>query len=183
MKIRFSVLQLLSIMIAALVFSTSFPSPSMAQYDSVEAAKTDAKADAKADTNKFFWVATGCGASLLTLGIAGLMLNKYISQTGSASYRRIDQPDVKRAVDRYDDLAVVVALVPYSVASSAVWGASKSYKLSPPTARLIGKPPQYIDVYTTTYKKQKEDTQSTWGLVGLAVGSVAGLVYLLSILD
>ena len=185
MKIRslkLNIHQLVSLLMVILTFILSFPTVATAQYDdSVEAAKRDAKADAKADTNEFLWFATTCGVSIGTLVIAGLIIEHHLDETGSAYYSQVEAAE--SAIARVDEIVVTAALLPYSVGTGAIWGIGKFYQLSPPTARFMGKSPQYIQAYTTAYKEQKVNTRSNWSLLGLVVGSAVGLAYIFLILE
>ncbi len=52
------------------------------------------------------------------------------------------------------------------------------YQPDPPLSRLMGKPPVYVDVYTSTYKSKRGNIQARWASAGCVSGCVVvgGLV-------
>lgn len=46
------------------------------------------------------------------------------------------------------------------------------YRPNPPLSRLIGKSPEYVDVYTSAYKSKRETIQVQWASVGCLTGGV-----------
>ena len=55
------------------------------------------------------------------------------------------------------------------------------YQPAPPTERLVGKTPEYVDTYTSTYKSQRGNEQFAWAATGCLTGggAVALIIYLL----
>lgn len=53
------------------------------------------------------------------------------------------------------------------------------YRPAPPVSRLIGRTPEYVDVYTSTYKTKRGSVQASWASAGCLSGGAA--VTLLSI--
>ena len=49
---------------------------------------------------------------------------------------------------------------------------SYSYRPGPPPSRLIGKSPEYISAYTTTYKSKRGNIQALWTSAGCLTGCV-----------
>lgn len=47
------------------------------------------------------------------------------------------------------------------------------YRPAPPLARLMGKSPEYVDVYTSTYKSKRGTIQAQWAAAGCLGGGVA----------
>ena len=47
------------------------------------------------------------------------------------------------------------------------------YQPDPPLARLMGKSPEYVDVYTSTYKSKRGNIQAQWATAGCLSGGVA----------
>ena len=181
MKIQLNVLQLFSMLTVSLILSTSFLSVATAQYDSAEAAKTAATDDAKADTNKLAWFTTGLGCSILTLYLGGLAIDKYLS-TFSPVYE-YNNPELNRKVDEISGSFAASLIGLGTAAFSATYWFSGIYESSPPTARLAGKSPQYVNAYTDAYMQERKKTQQSWTFWGLAAGGGLGLMYLLSILE
>lgn len=52
------------------------------------------------------------------------------------------------------------------------------YQPDPPLSRLMGKSPEYVDVYTSTYKSKRGNIQARWASAGCISGCVVvgGLV-------
>ena len=53
------------------------------------------------------------------------------------------------------------------------------YQPDPPLSRLIGKSPEYVDVYTQTYKSKRGNIQALWASTGCISGCavMGGLVF------
>lgn len=178
---KLNIHQLFSLLMVILTFSTSFPAVATAQDDSVEAAERDAKVDAKADTNELLWFAAGCGVSIVTFGVAGLVTERYIRAVSPLA--ESEHPDAERVLaENSESFAALLVVGGGCLLGSAHWGA-EAYQPSPPSARLMGKPPQYINAYVAAYKKQKGKTQSKWIDWGLVTGGAVGLIYFISLID
>lgn len=51
------------------------------------------------------------------------------------------------------------------------------YRPAPPVSRLIGRTPEYVEVYTSTYKSKRGNVQARWASAGcLSGGAAVGLV-------
>lgn len=51
------------------------------------------------------------------------------------------------------------------------------YRPAPPVSRLIGRTPEYVDVYTSTYKSKRGSVQASWASAGcLSGGAAVGLI-------
>ena len=51
------------------------------------------------------------------------------------------------------------------------------YRPAPPVSRLIGRTPEYVDVYTSTYKTKRGSVQASWSSAGcLSGGAAVGLL-------
>lgn len=51
------------------------------------------------------------------------------------------------------------------------------YQPAPPLSRLVGKTPDYVSVYTSTYKSKRGNIQASWASAGcLSGGAVVGLI-------
>ena len=46
------------------------------------------------------------------------------------------------------------------------------YRPSPPLSRLVGKSPEYVAVYTQTYKSKRGNIQARWASAGCVTGGV-----------
>ena len=59
---------------------------------------------------------------------------------------------------------------------AAVIIAARTSKVSPPTARLMGKSPEYVSVYVKTYTSLVKHKRQQYAIMGCAVGSLASAV-------
>ena len=114
-------------LMAVLIFSVPFITFAQQNTGNVLAI-TEAKRDAEADVNKWVWRGAGVAAlGCITLGFIGGIL----------------------ATDSYGGgflgSGVGCLVPPISI---------YSYKSGPPPERLIGKSPEYVKVYTETYKSK-----------------------------
>ena len=51
------------------------------------------------------------------------------------------------------------------------------YRPAPPVSRLIGRTPEYVSVYTSTYKLKRGSVQANWASAGcLSGGAAVGLI-------
>ena len=134
---------LLALLMVVLIFSTPFTT--LAQQESVEVqAKLAAKRDAETDTNKLAW--TGMRFviyfSPLLGGLAGRGIGLLLPQSGTDGLLGISDQEIYG----FCIGATVGCLIPLIV--------MYNYRLSPPPERLLGKWPEYIDLYTNAYKTQ-----------------------------
>lgn len=47
------------------------------------------------------------------------------------------------------------------------------YRPAPPVSRLIGRTPEYVDVYTSTYKSKRGNIQARWASMGCIGGGAS----------
>ena len=154
MKIKLSFPRFLTLLTALLTFgSFSCFSVVTAQNDSVEFARSAAEADAEADTNMFLWASMGCGAAAIATPL-------FISSFET------------------DDKFVYMLSTCLLFTPSLV---GIYYAPSPPASRFIGKPPQYVQAYTTAYKRRKSSMQaitaSYGGIIGALIGGLGWLYF------
>ena len=57
--------------------------------------------------------------------------------------------------------------------------AVNNYKLTPPPERLLGKSPQYIDVYTDVYKTRTRQLRGRYTTGGYGLFTMIGLIVVL----
>lgn len=138
----------LALFMVVLIFTWSFTT--LAQQISAEA---QAKRDAEADVNNLLWAGVGC-AVFPSIALGGLI--------GWGAGSLGPQSNVSDGVSSQQACgvsigAMVGCLVPLAVAYN--------YKLTPPPERLLGKSPEYIDVYTDTYKKRTRQLRLYGGLL------------------
>ena len=118
-------------------------------------AKVDAIRDAKADVNPFAWFTIGCVLPYTSLAFAGAS----------------DTPIISWAACCMPILGIPILY----------------YYASPPdlpTHRFIGKTPQYVETYITTYKTKSRNRQTLLAAAGVANGYITlgsfffGMIYL-----
>lgn len=158
MKIS-STFHVLVFLMAVLTFSLPFTT--LAQQNSLEAeAMAAAAADANRDVNKRLWF--GGGFLLFWAGACCLLYE--------LSYTHNIRPAF---------LLGCSSLLP-----SAGLAGSYFYRPDPPAMQLVGKSPEYIAAYTSTYKSERGNIQAKWasaGCLGGGVVVVGGLIYALSV--
>ena len=148
MKTRFSLIQPFATLGIILMLSVFFSPHAAAQYDFKSAPAVLGRADASADTNRLLWFSMGCGS-----GAIGTYL--FLLGLESASAEVAVAGGVLGAVP---EIMIQVGNAP------------------PPTDRLIGKSPEYVEVYVASYKEEKADIKRGWGILGLLLGSVGGVI-------
>lgn len=138
---------------AVLIFSTPFIT--LAQQKSVEVqAKMAAERDAKTDVNRLLWTCIGCLSIYLSIGVGA-----YFAIEESDSWLlgfSISEESILRGV-----------CVGGLFCGAFSWGAI-SYPSYPPSERLLGKSPEYVDFYTDAYKAKTKRLRAKWAAVGAA---------------
>ncbi len=153
-------LPFLALLMAALIFITPFTT--LAQQKSVEVqAKMAAKRDAETDTNKWLW--TGVGFVPCFSVVLGVMIGSLGPQSWSGSgYSVSDQQGCGMLLG-----ATVGCFIPLI--------AINAYRPGPHPERLLGKSPEYIDLYTDAYKTRIRLLRRGWAAGGVAI-TVGGLI-------
>ena len=128
----------------------------LAQQNSVEAqAKADAERDATTDVNRLLWVGVG---GVYICSIVCCALGDAFA-TGLSGGSGTSSPT---GID-FDPTSIAI---------------------SPRPERLIGKSPEYIDVYTDAYKKKvKQLREDSAAIGGIGVACLMGCMVLLMVLD
>ena len=129
-------------------------------------AKADAQRDADAEVKPYIWVGHGCSLSVL-----GIM-------TGIAS--------VIAAEHYFPDSNCLTPLISmaggYLLTTSVGIKTVYSYRPDPPAARFIGKSPEYIDTYISTYKSTRGHKQTEWVAGGCFLGTLMSSITLYTLI-
>ena len=138
------------------------PSVILAQQNAVEVqAKRDAEADMNNMDNRLLWTGIGGAGALLTAGCANQF---FLGLSGG------------------DQLLAIfpVAGVAGAAGAGTLYFLTHYYPLTPPPERLIGKTPEYVNVYTDAYKERTRRIRAghaVAGVVGIALlGGAIGLL-------
>ena len=111
-----------------------------------------ARADARADTSKFLWLSIGCGT-----GAVGLYLLALARE--NLSYGEF---------------------ISGGLIGAGPWLLSHVGN-APPSGRLLGKSPEYVNVYVAAYEEERHRIKRDWGSLGSLLGIVAGGIVVVSI--
>ena len=189
MKIQLKVLQLFSMLMISLTFSTSFPAVAIAQGGLMTATTRDAAADAKADTNKLAWFATGLGCGVLGVYGGGLIIDEYVYSTRPL-YSKYNSAAVDQALAQLDEEVIGLALGVGTASYTASYIFSNVYAPLGPAgrarlsrARLTGKSSQYVEAYQDAYKEYKRKIQQSSTSWGWLTAAGVAVMYLLLTLD
>lgn len=152
----------LALLMVMLIFSHPFVI--LAQQNSAE---IQAKQDAKADlNNKLSWEGVGC--AVWSLPVLGYLVGSFGDQSS---------PDGVLGMSDQQACGWSVGLL---ASGAATWGTLvliETYRLTPPPERLIGKTPEYVDVYTDAYKKRIRRLRLKHVSMGCIAGAVGGSIW------
>ena len=148
MKTNLTTRSLLALLMVLLFLSSSLGT--LAQQISAE---VQAKQDAKSDVNKSAWFTAGC------IGCASGWVILVLSDETEDPIRR-----------SLVCLGMMVPLLPIVYAASA--------SSVPPTERLLGKSPEYINVYVDSYPKEVKRQRVIFSVVGCGAGTILGAIIL-----
>ena len=143
-----------SVFLMAMLLIFNAPCITFAQQnDDGVFARFDAKRDAEADVDKLLWGAVGCVAvpACTILGFIGGVL---VADSSNTSLE-----DAGPYILGGTTVGFLVPFIPIS-----------TYKLGPPPARLIGKSPEYVKLYTDTYKSKVSQLRIVSAGAGGALG-------------
>ena len=106
-------------------------------------AKADAERDATAEVNPYIWFGHGCSLSVFgtMTGIASVMATEHYLPNANC---------------------LIPLIGGYLLTTSVGIKTVYSYQPDPPAARFIGKSPEYIDTYISTYKSTRGHRQAEW---------------------
>ena len=146
------------LMAMLLIFNAPFITFAQQNDDGVFA-RFDAKRDAEADVNKLLWGGVGFVAvpACTILGfLGGLAVG---SQNSSGGYGLSLSPEEARGGLIGSGVGCLLPFIPIS-----------AYKSGPPPERLIGKSPEYVKLYTDTYKSKVSQLRIVSAGAGGALG-------------
>ena len=130
-------------------------------------AEVQAKRDAEADVNKLLWTGVGFAApfGVMLTTVAGRVIGHAFSPetSGSGFYGLSDGAACGVCVGMTFGFLVPIRAV-------------NSYKLTPPPERLLGKSPQYIDVYTDVYKTRTRQLRRRYTAAGSGLFGMIGMI-------
>ena len=134
------------------------------------AAKAAAEKDASGDINKLLWFGVGAGicciggaVGALTGCFVGNLIDPIrIEPTAASGFGPYPVPDISNGE------GVVIGSCIGFVAGVLVpfIGVYYSYQGNPPSDRLLGKSPEYIEVYTNAYKTKTRSLRTIWAAAG-----------------
>ena len=139
-----------------MVLLLSSPLATLAQQNSAE---IQAKQDAKSDVNKFAWFAGGF------IGCA----------SGWTMLALIDSGDYIDSATLDQSLRCLVVMVPFLPMVYAI-----SASPAPPTERLLGKSPEYVNVYVNSYKKEVKRQRVLLSVAGCGISFISTPIILLA---
>lgn len=144
------------------VLLLSSPLATLAEQISAEA---QAKQDAEADLNKSSWIGVGCAipASTMLGGLVGVG----VGSLGSSGGFIVSQEEALGMLIGMTVGCLVPLITVYN------------HKLTPPPERLLGKSPEYIDVYTDTYKTRTRQLRGQYAAGGCAI---TGGIWMIAVL-
>ena len=140
-----------------MVLLLSSPLATLAQQVSAE---VQAKQDAKSDVNKVAW---------FTAGFIGCA-------SGWTMLALIDSGDYIDSATLDQSLRCLVVMVPFLPMVSAIFVSS-----TPPTERLLGKSPEYVNVYVDSYAKEVKRQRIILSVGGCGVSFISVPIILLAI--
>jgi hypothetical protein len=108
-----------------------------------------AEQDASRDVNKLLWFSAGFG-SVVIIGPLG-------AYTGDVIGRAVNGSEI-------------MGLAGFVVGATSPLILIDNYDPNPPSERLVGKPPEYIDYYTKTYKSKTKSIRKRSATVGCLFG-------------
>ena len=159
MNLKFQSLFMVLLMVM-LIFSHPFVI--LAQQNSVESqAKIAAERDANANVNRLLWTGAGCLSVYLGGGV-GTVIGASIIESGNL-------------LENTEEGILGGVCVGGLVCGLFSWGVI-SYRSYPPPERLIGKSPEYIDVYTNVYKTRTRQRRGQYVVGGCGLAVVIGMI-------
>lgn len=145
MKTRFSLIQPLATLGIILTLSLFFSPHAAAQHEFESSAAVLARIDARANTNRLLWFSMGCVSG--TIGMYLILLS-----TENLSAELLTAGTIIGVAPEL--------MIPFGNAP-------------PSTDRLIGKSPEFVEIYVFSYKEEKRKLKgwsAVGGLLGVAVG-------------
>ena len=121
------------------------PSVTLAQqqrHTDALTAQMDAKRHARSDISKITWLAVGACAPIVSVA-AGIVIAYTFEGEGSSG----------RDFNYYGNPSIPGFFAGAGVVLGVTYLVVYTYESNPPAERMLGKSPEYVESYTTTYKK------------------------------
>ena len=124
-------------------------------------ARAAAERDANNDINKFLWFGVGLGACIgpPAGGLAGCVVGNSIDPIESSGLFFFD---VSGAAMLGGCVGVAAGVAPF------IWAFYKYHQSQPPSERLIGKSPEYVEFYTDVYRAKTRSLRKKYAARGAA---------------
>ncbi len=171
-------LQFVTLLILTLIFSHPFVI--LAQQNSAEIqAKRDAETDANTDVNSLIWAGVGFTAPFLgCLGcIVGAQLAADANGTISGSGDRLT--GLGTGISNACGVVFLGGSIGFMFGSSMSMIPVYYYPISPPAVRLLGKTPEYVQIYTSNYTTNAKKNRVEAASVGACIGTGSLLLLML----
>ena len=152
------------------IFVFNVLSPSYAQEPSVqEQAQTDVKKDiGPIHKSDFFSTSAIMGCLGCIVGsYAGLRIGSSIDNTGTGVGGYF--PSDAQFYGCCGGAVLLGSVLPF------LFIQSRSYKPIPPTERLLGKSPAYIEAYTQAYESEAIKLSKEYGTIGVIIGNLTSI--------
>ena len=133
-------------------------------------AKVNAERDANSDINKLIWFGVGAGTCIIGStvgGIGGCAIGSILSP----------EPEDFFSYAVPNDTQMITTLVGCLVGGISPLIGIYNYQQNPPSHRLLGKSPEYVEFYTKTYKAKTRSIRTNSAVAGIATGCVLFTVY------
>ena len=137
--------------------------------------KVAAEQDARRDINKFFWLGIGVGIFCLAsfMGISGGLV-------GIITFPVEDSLGFMPTFN-FSGWAIVIGCIGFAAGILIPCIGIYLGGVNPPSDRFLEKPPDYVEVYTDTYRAKTRSLRLRWAIVG--VGAIIGGLFLLGVLS
>ena len=131
-------------------------------------AETQAKRDAEADVNKLLWTGVGFAApfgTMLTMIAGGAIGHAFSPEVSGSGLITLSKGAVCGGYVGGCVGMTFGTLVPI-----------RAVNITPPPERLLGKSPQYIDVYTDVYKTRTRQLRGRYTAAGYGLFTMIGMI-------
>ena len=157
------------------ILTVSLPFGAIAQQNSVQIeAEAAAAQDAGGDINKLLWFGAGVGVCCIGGTIGGLTggyVGNLISPTEIEATEGLGFAPNYGTVDINNCGPTLIGSgIGFSVGVLVPFIGIYYYQGSPPPERLLGKSPEYVEVYTKAYKGRSRWLRTSWAAIGATGG-------------
>ena len=120
-------------------------------------AKTDAEQDANSDTNKIFWFGSGFATFAIGCPIGGCVGCGVGSIVAPSHFFDSTGQGIGCIVGLATGVLIPIVRI-------------YNHLPQPPSERFIGKPPEYVEIYTNVYKSKTKSLRTKLAAAGAATG-------------